>query len=391
MSPRQIVWLQALRALFAIEAASLALILPRIPDIRDALALTPSALGLALLGLPLGSLVGFLVAPRVVQRIGSARGAWLSVAAATLAFVPVALAGTLPLLLAALFLAGLAIAHTEIALNAQASHVERQSRRRVMSGCHGFWSLGSIGGVLTGGLCAQAGLPVALQAGLTAVLLVPLTVWLGSSLLDGPRPRPPRLSVILPSKALLPLCLLPVGVMAIEGIYMDWSALFLTDALRVEPFAASLGYLGFSIAMAVGRLVGDRVTVRLGPLRHAVASACLAGVGTAVFATAGGLAWAVTGASLAGLGAASLYPIALSLAGERNGPTEENIAAVSFTAFLLLLAAPVGFGLAVDALDWRGAFLAAAGLALPTLALAWCLGNETAHPRRTDAGSRGAK
>lgn len=74
MNPRQIAWLRALRALFAIEAASLALILPRIPDIRDALALTPSALGFALLGLPLGSLVGFLVAPRVVQRIGSARG-----------------------------------------------------------------------------------------------------------------------------------------------------------------------------------------------------------------------------------------------------------------------------------------------------------------------------
>ena len=173
--------------------------------------------------------------------------------------------------------------------------------------------------------------------------------------------------MILPSKALLPLCLLPVWVMAIEGIYMDWSALFLTDALGLEPFAASLGYLGFSIAVAVGRLVGDRVTVRLGPLRHAVASACLAGVGTAVFATAGGLVWAVTGASPAGLGAASLYPIALSLAGERDGPAEENIAAVSFTAFLLLLAAPAAFGLAVDVLDWRGAFLAAAGLPCPRL------------------------
>ena len=235
------------------------------------------------------------------------------------------------------------------------------------------------------------GLPVALQTGLTAALLVPLALWLGRSLLDGPRPRPPRLSVILPSKALLPLCLLPVGIMAIEGIYMDWSALFLTDALRLEPFAASLGYLGFSIAMAVGRLVGDRVTMRLGPLRHALASACLAGVGTAVFATAGGLASAVAGASLAGLGAASLYPITLSLAGQRDGPAEENIVAVSFKAFLLLMAAPVGFGLAVDVLDWRGAFLAAAGLALPTLALALCLGNEAAHPRRADAGGRGSK
>ena len=94
-------------------------------------------------------------------------------------------------------------------------------------------------------------------------LLAPLTVCLGCNLLDGPRRRLPRLSVILPSKALLPLCLLPVGIMAIEGIYMDWSALFLTDALGLEPSAALLGYLGFSIAMAVGRLVGDRVTVRL--------------------------------------------------------------------------------------------------------------------------------
>ena len=45
MSPVQVACLQALRALFAVDAASLTLILPRNPEIHDTLDLSPSALG----------------------------------------------------------------------------------------------------------------------------------------------------------------------------------------------------------------------------------------------------------------------------------------------------------------------------------------------------------
>lgn len=311
-------WLWALRALFAMEAASFALLIPRIPDIRDAVGLDPSELGLALMGLPIGTLAGFLVAPRVVRGLGSARAAWTSVAALYLTFVLVGLAGDLPQLLGALALAGILLANTEIALNAQANALEAQSGRGVISGGHGFWSLGSICGVLIGGLSAQFEVPVTIHATASATIFVPCAIIAGRSLRHARRVSPPR-AAALPPLSLLPICLLPVGILAIEGVFMDWSAVFMTDTLKVDPFAASLGYLSFSVAMAGARLSGDGITARIGPSAHAVASGVIAAAGALLFAAAPHLPAALLGAFLAGAGAGALYPIALSLAARHEG------------------------------------------------------------------------
>jgi MFS family permease len=182
---------------------------------------------------------------------------------------------------------------------------------------------------------------------------------------------------VVPSAALVPVCLMPVGVMAIEGVVMDWSAIFLTDTLAADPFPASLGYLVFSVAMAGARLTGDRVTARIGPTAHSVASGGVAAAGTLVFATAPTLPVAFLGAFVAGLGAASIYPIALSIAARRTGAIEDNLAAVAFTSFLLLLGLPALFGLLVELTGQRGAFAAVAGLAAPSMWLALRIGGPT--------------
>lgn len=379
-------WLWSLRALFAMEAASFALLIPRIPDIRDALALSPSELGVALLGIPIGSLAGFLVAPRVVRRLGSERVAWGGVAALALCFALVGTVESLPPLVGALTLAGIGVAHTEIALNAQASLLEARSGRPTLSGGHGFWSLGSIVGVLGGGLLAQVGVPVMAQTATTAALLVPCAFLVGRRLGRGPRAPTPR-AMSLPPPALLPVCLMPVGVMAIEGVFMDWSALFLTDTLAVDPFAASLGYLAFSVAMAGARLAGDRVTARIGLAAHAVASCAVAAGGSLVFAAAAQLPTALLGAFLAGLGAASIYPIALGIAARRPGAVEDNLAAVAFTSFLLLLGVPAAFGLLVEGAGQRGAFALVALLALPSALLAWRAASASPDGHRTESRS----
>lgn len=376
-------WLPALRLLFALEAAGMALILPRIPDLRDALGLSPSELGLALTGIPAGALLGFLVAPCLVRVCGSHTISWASVAFLAIAFVAVASARSLETFAIAWGLVGIGITHTEIALNAQASQYERDTGHPAMSSSHGYWSLGSIAGVLVGGLAAEIGILVAVQAALAALIFIPVSWRLGTRLRPVSSRAIRRRGLVLPRKDLLPLCLVPVGVLAIESAFMEWSAVFLVDALAAEPLVAALGFLCFSIATAISRLTGDTVAARIGDLRHAVISTVAAATGTAVFALAPSLSVALAGAFIAGYGAAPIYPLALSKAGHKDGRAEDNIAAISFAILVLLLGFPAAFGALVDAAGPRLAHLGLAVLAIPTAFLVLRL--ESGDPDRRNA------
>jgi predicted MFS family arabinose efflux permease len=48
-----------------------------------------------------------------------------------------------------------------------------------------------------------------------------------------------------------------------EGAMLDWSAVFLRDLKDITPEFAGAGYAAFSIAMAVMRLLGDRIVSKL--------------------------------------------------------------------------------------------------------------------------------
>ena len=49
-----------------------------------------------------------------------------------------------------------------------------------------------------------------------------------------------------------------------EGALLNWSALLITSAGLVSATKGGVGYMLFSIAMTIGRLTGDSVTIRIG-------------------------------------------------------------------------------------------------------------------------------
>ena len=54
-----------------------------------------------------------------------------------------------------------------------------------------------------------------------------------------------------------------IGLMA-EGAMGDWSAVYLRMDLGATAGAAASGFAAFSLAMALGRLTGDRLVTRFG-------------------------------------------------------------------------------------------------------------------------------
>ncbi len=332
-----------LRLVFALNGVAIATWFPRIPDVKSTLQLDLFWLSICFFMLPVGTLVGFAFATRLMQRFGARRTTVIAGATMILCFFLPALAGTGFTLGAALLAVGLAIAPIEVAMNTKAGEFEARHNRRIMSSCHAFWSFGSMGGAMIGGAFAQAAIPFQTQQALVIPILAATSIAIAlrlepdDSADTGPEPS----GMALPTPAMMALCLLPMGALLTEGAMMEWSALFLRGDVGLTPLIASVAYGVFALVMAVARLVGDPVASAVGVRQIIVGSAAISAVGMAGFATSTAPAQAILSAALIGAGIANIYPQTMSLAAQFPGASAgRTIAAVAFTAFFAFLVGP---------------------------------------------------
>jgi MFS family permease len=334
--------LLALRIVFGLNGLGIATWFPRIPDVKDALGLDVLGLAFALFGLPAGTLVGFLLVPRVTAAIGLRRTVELAGSGFLVSMILPGLATGMATLFLALFAAGLVVGCIEVSMNAKASQLERATGRRLMTGCHAFWSFGVVFGAAVGGAFAQAGFTLLAQQILLQPLLAAISFVAARRVIaDEARPPEPAGRRILPTGALLALCLVPIGALLVEGAMLEWSSLYLRQERGAGPFAAGLAVSVFALSMALARLAGDRAAEMAGARPVLVGSGLVMGIGLLGFALAPNVAVALPFASLAGIGAGNVYPLALSLAAPLPGRRpEENVATLALVGFTAFLIAP---------------------------------------------------
>jgi len=147
-------------------------------------------LGLVLVGLPVGTLIGFMVAARFARAVGLRRACMSAGAAFALAFMTPGLAWSPSVLFATLVLSGFIVALVEVAMNTKAGEIEQIVGRRIMSQCHGYWSIGAMIGAMLGGTFAQAGLSVATQVMVLNPLLAALAFGVAWRIPSGPKRAP---------------------------------------------------------------------------------------------------------------------------------------------------------------------------------------------------------
>src|SRR5215471_20535661 len=105
---------------FFANGAALGSWVPHIPDAKQALGLSDSLLGLALLGMAAGSLVGLPLSGLLTTRFGSRRTTTAAVLALLVATPLPLLAPSLPAFVVALVLLGMANGAVDDAMNTQA-------------------------------------------------------------------------------------------------------------------------------------------------------------------------------------------------------------------------------------------------------------------------------
>ena len=352
------------RLLFLLAGFSAAAWASLVPVAKAATGVNEGQLGLVLLCLGIGSLLAMPVSGVVSTRHGCRK---------VLMVCGVALCACLPLLAsvqnvftlaAALFFFGAMIGTFDCVMNIQAVIVERDSKRPLMSGFHGFYSLGGLLGAATTSTIMDLGVSPFATVSAIALAGVLLLMLIRRHVLPygNPAEGPP---FALPRGEVLFLGMLCMTVFLVGGSMMDWSAVMLTENHGMPVAQAGYGFAAFSLTMTFGRLTGDRIVARVGR-RSVVTVGGLLAMGGILLATLVPL-WqaALLGYAMVGLGCSNIVPVLFTAVGRQTSmPQSVAVPAMSTLGYAGVLAGPAAIGFIAHHSSLPMAFLLVAALML---------------------------
>lgn len=377
---------RAVATLFFVNGVLFATWVSRIPAVQSERALGHGALGLALLAIALGAVIAMPLAGLLTARFGSDKVSKITALMYCAALPGPALAPNRTLFVLALFFFGASHGGLDVAMNAQAVSVEKRYRQPIMSSFHALFSTGGLVGAVGGGLLAALGLTPLAHLSLVAVLSGAGMLLVFPHLLDaGEREsaastaeRRTRTSC-WPTRGLVALGALGLCVMMGEGAMADWTAVYLRNDLRTTESLAAAGYAAFSIAMAGGRFLGDRLSTRFGPVYLVRISGAVAAAGLSVALVFEQTAAALVGFACVGAGFATVVPMVFSAAGRTVGfASGVALASVTTMGYLGFLAGPPFIGFAAELFGLRGALWIIVATSLLAAALAPAVGRHSA-------------
>lgn len=332
----------ATSAVFAAHGAVTGTFAARLPWVADHVGVGPGGLGIALLMPGVGALLAMPLSGRLVHRVDLRLLVRVLMLLWCAALLLPALPSSLALLCVVLVGYGAAAGLADVAMNAHAVLVEERYGRSVMSGFHGWWSVGGLGGSAVAALAARAGLDARADFAITAFALMAVTL-VASAWLIPHRPEPELdapPAFALPSRQVLPIGLVGLCAVFAEGASLDWSAVYIRDLLHHPAATAAATVSIFSVCMAAARFGGDRVVRRFGPvITVRLAGVCAtAGALTVVFARPVGLV--IAGFGLLGVGIAVVVPLVFAAAGRIGDHPGRSLAGVAGIAYGSGLIAP---------------------------------------------------
>jgi MFS family permease len=363
---------------FIINGAVLGALYGRVPDFKNQLQITNSALGFALLCVAAGVLIGLGFSGRQCAKRGSAPVVIAASYALAISVVIVGLTNSFIQLCLAFVVFGICLSTQDVAMNSHAIVLEHEADRRYMSTFHAMFSIGALGGGVIGGIFSQNEISIFSQSLFTAFLIVVSVFLVQSHFLPATSDQHPLVSRKNVSRPKIFLFVGLLGTCAAigEGAAGDWGAVLARDTFNASPFISTLPYICFSAAMVFGRLFGDRLAKRFGPTKLIIVGGLIAGIGLAAGLIFGGTGGVIFGWLAIGIGLSTVIPMLFSQAGEiakarpeLNFAPSEAVATVSGIAYFGLLVGPPTLGLLGDLIGLRWAMMVPAILAI-SMALA---------------------
>lgn len=380
--------------LFIANALVFATIVTRYPELKDQFGLTELTFGLMVACGPVGSVVGSLLAGRLVARLGAVPVAVTSSAVLGGLLITAGFAGTPVLFATVLFAIGFGDATGDVGNNAHGLAIQRMLGRSIINGLHGAWSAGAIAGALLGALALQLSIPISVHLPVMGIGIIvgslaalPL-VRLRTPPMPAPEtagsPRHRRISAIL-----IAACAIAAIGAFLEDVGSTWGGVYVVTETGAGAAEAAIPFAALMGALTLGRFASDALVDRIGAVGTVRLGAAAAFVGllTAVLAPQ---TWVVAvGLGLLGLGIAPMIPLAMDAAERAPGlDPGTGLAAAATVMRVGLLAAPLVVGALAELTGLRLAIAACLLVPVAALLLAGRLRDPqpAATPRSADVG-----
>ncbi|GLQ11369.1 MFS transporter [Devosia yakushimensis] len=343
---------------------------PRIPAIQQTMGVGEGALGLALIGAALGTLISLTFAGPIIERIGYRRTLLTALPVLSVLYAIAVWAPTPLTFFLLLMPVGVTIGCIEIIINLEADRVEHAIGRRIMNRSHAFWSFGFFSAGMVGSFVAQAGISAQVHLAIMIPIVTLATLVIlgrfepaehrsGGNTDQAPRFARPTLAIIV----LVTVCL---SAMIMEGAGIDWSAIYMRDVFGAAPFWAGFAVALGAGAQAVTRFFADSFVERWSPVIVARGLLTILGIGTLLVFFTQAQWMAYLGLALIGVGTSALFPLAMSAAAQRTDrPAAVNVAALAQISFVSFLLGPPLLGYVAEHFGIRWAF----GIGLPLVVL----------------------
>lgn len=372
----------------------------RLPAVQQGLSLSHAQLSLVLLCAGIGAVLSPQVSSRLLAGLSRLRTLRLAGMALPTLLLAASLAPSLPLLMLAVLMLGMAASSVDVAMNGIAAHHESRAGRPMMARLHACACAGGLAGVTLGSAMAALQVTAAQQFSLLALPLAALALICVRALdsvaishgscngndngdanatgvhdalrkdavdsecesqTESHAASHGRTGFVLPNRRIALLGTLGLLGAVAEGSVGNWSILFMKDQFGASDAVAPLSLSAFTMMMLVSRSVGDRLKARHGARRLLCCGSLLAacGLGLAVFAP--GVMAALAGFALAGLGLALVYPFVFSAAGREGSIALSGVATMTYAGGLM---GPPMMGAMAEGLGLQAAIAAVGLLAL---------------------------
>lgn len=341
-----------------------------IPVIEKTLHLSHGQIGTLILILGSGALAAMQFVGALVDRFGSAKSlVGISIGLGLALMLP-GLAIDFWTLGLALFVLGGFIGGTDIAMNAHALEVEKAYGRPIFSAFHAMWSIGGVLGAVVAGIALAANMPMALTLTLWGILTMVIGLSLKSWLLPTESKAAAEKSKSEKSRGLELVFVLFVGLVSasgaiIEGVGIDWSALYSIDQFKVTTATAAISITVFSAAMAAVRFVADKVVGKIGRVLVIRYGAAISGVGILVALIAPSAQTSWFGWALAGIGISAVVPQCMAFGSEIGAAEHQgrNLAKVVGLTYAGVLGGPAIIGFLGQSIGLQASLTLGAALA----------------------------
>ncbi|EHX5013128.1 MFS transporter [Salmonella enterica] len=350
------------RIAFFVAGFSLSCWAPLVPYAQQRINADSAMLGTILLCLGLGAVIGMPTAGSLAGKVGSKKiilagacGLFIALPLLAMVSTPVALGLTL-------LLFGASIGATDVAANIHGTEVQNAAGTPLMSGFHGFYSIGGLAGASVVTLLIASGLDIRIAAG-AAALIVLISISLAVNGFLSTHSSEDHPLFVVPKGKVIGIGVLAMIIFLAEGAMLDWSAIFLIQMKNVVVGVAGTGYVVFAIAMALSRFIGDRVVTIMGEKAMLLSGVILTSVGIFLTTVFNSFEWVLAAMALAGFAAGNVVPVLFSLASrQKSMPAAMAISAASILGYLGVLMGPALIGYAAHYIGLTAAFITLGGI-----------------------------